>query len=116
MTAPPPDHVLGLYAVLVPRHAPLGCAVMDLAMCLNTVLGLFQDKRKLPWEQQEGEKDLEAANNSQVSPSWPSGGRGRGEQPKSCHVRPLASIQPGGVGGLHHSNLECSCTLQLRPA
>merc|ERR1719186_2201811 len=57
------DHVLGLYAVLVPCHAPLWCAVMDLAMFLNTVLGLFQDKRKLPWEQQqqEEEKDLEAA-------------------------------------------------------
>jgi len=34
---------------------------MDLPMCLNTVLGLLQNKMKLPWEQQEGEKDLEAA-------------------------------------------------------
>jgi len=50
------DHVLGIYAVLVHRHAPLCCAVMDLAMCLNTVLGLFQDKRKLPWEQQRGRR------------------------------------------------------------
>jgi len=57
------DPAMPLHAMLCLSHT-----MMDPAMPLHTMLGLFTNKRE------EQEEDV-----------------GGGEQPKSCHVRPLAS-------------------------